>query len=472
MNRRIFLERFGLLATGMVVSLKSNAFNSLSNGGTITGIVTDGKRPIANAVLSDGFAVVKTDANGRYAIILGDKSEFLFLSTPAGYDFKTDMGSVNRQYEGLGARNEINFTLKKLKQDDSKHHFIIWADPQVKNKKDVAQMMATSVPDVKQLVKALGSKALVHGIGVGDLVWDALPLFDDYNKAVELMGIPFFQCLGNHDMDYRQGGDETSDRTFKQYYGPTYYSFNRGKAHYIVLDDVRYLGEERKYDGHISETQLAWMEKDLQHVAKGDLVIINVHIPIHNSVKNNEAFYAILKDYTNVHVMSGHTHYNRNVIKSGVFEHNHGAVCGAWWTGPMCGDGTPRGYGVYAVDGTELKWYYKGTGEDRNYQISIDIEPLTGNNRIIANVWNHDPQWNVEYFLDGVSAGKMEMTKGFDPEAVRLYKGAELPASRGFAEPSRTEHLFMAHCSSDVKMVKVIATDRFGEQFTAEKRVS
>jgi 3',5'-cyclic AMP phosphodiesterase CpdA len=470
MNRRIFLERFGLLATGMVVSLKSNAFNQLNNNGVITGKVTDGKNAIADAVISDGFAVVKTNKKGEYSITLNPRSEFLFLSTPSGYDFKTDHGYVNRQYEFLGARNELNFTLKKLKQNDSKHHFIIWADPQVKNKADVAQMMETSVPDVKRLVKGLGDKALVHGVGVGDLVWDELHLFDDYAKAVELMGIPFFQCLGNHDMDYRKGGDETSDRTFKKYFGPTYYSFNRGNAHYIVLDDVRYLGVDRKYDGYISEEQLAWMEKDLAHVAKDSLVIINVHIPIHNSVKNNAAFYDILRGYTNVHVMSGHTHYTRNVIKEGVFEHNHGAVCGAWWTGPICSDGSPRGYGVYEVNGKELKWYYKGTDKDRTHQVSIDIEPLTGNNRIIANVWNYDPAWKVECYLDGVLA-PLENTKGFDPEAVRLYKGDKLPKTRSFAEPSRTEHLFMTHCSSSVKRVKIIATDRFGEQFVAEKKI-
>ncbi len=470
MNRRIFLERFGLLATGMVVSLKSSAFNKLAHGNTITGKVTDGKNPIANVVLSDGFEVVKTDAMGKYSITLNDKSEFLFLSTPSGYDFKTDVGSINRQYEALGARNELDFKLKKLKQADNKHHFIIWADPQVKNKKDVAQMMETSVLDVKRLVKDLGSKALVHGIGVGDLVWDALPLFDDYSKAVEAMSIPFFQCLGNHDMDYRLGGDDTSDRTFKQYFGPTYYSFNRGKAHYIVLDDVRYLGEERKYDGYISEAQLAWMEKDLQHVPKDHLVIINVHIPIHNSVKNNTAFYDILRSFTNVHVMSGHTHYTRNVIKEGVFEHNHGAVCGAWWTGPICSDGSPRGYGVYEVNGNQMKWYYKGTDLDRKHQISIDIEPLTANNRIIANVWNYDPAWKVECLLDGQPVA-LEAMKGFDPEAVRLYKGDKLPKGRTFAEPSRTEHLFMAHCSATVKNVKIIATDRFGEQFTDEKKL-
>lgn len=472
MNRRVFIERFGLLATGMVVSLKSNAFNQLTHQGTIKGRVTDGKNGLANVVLSDGFAVVKTDARGRYTIQLGDKSEFLFLSTPSGYEFKTDVGSINRQYENFGARNEVNFVLRKLKKNDDEHHFIIWADPQVKNKKDVAQLMQTSVPDVKQLVHSLGAGALVHGIGVGDLAWDKLEFFEDYSKAVNIMGIPFFQCLGNHDMDYRQGGDETSDRTFKKYFGPTYYSFNRGKAHYIVLDDVRYLGQDRKYDGYITEEQLAWMEKDLAHVPKNYLVIINVHIPIYNSVKNREAFYGVLKGFTNVHVMSGHTHRNHNVIEDDVFEHNHGAVCGAWWTGPICTDGTPRGYGVYTVNGTQLKWYYKGTGLDRKKQISIDIEPLTANNRILANVWNYDPEWKVECFLDGKPMA-LEKVKGFDPEAVRLYKGPTLPVEgRVFAEPSRTEHLFMAHCSSSVKVVKITATDRFGEQFVEEKKLS
>ena len=102
--------------------------------------------------------------------------------------------------------------------------------------------------------------------------------------------------------------------------------------------------------------------------------------------------------------------------------------------------------------------------------MSLDVERLTGNNRIIANVWNYDPEWKVECFLDGQPV-KFEMTKGFDPESVRLYAGEQLPKGRTFAEPARTEHLFMAHCSSAVKEVKVVVTDRFGEQFYASKKL-
>jgi hypothetical protein len=267
-------------------------------------------------------------------------------------------------------------------------------------------------------------------------------------------------------MDYKLGGDETSDATFKKHYGPSYYSFNRGKLHYVVLDNVRYLGEERKYDGFVSQQQLDWLQKDLALMPKDSLVILNLHIPVHNSVKNNEDLYAILKPY-NVHIMSGHTHYHRNDVREGVFEHNHGTVCGAWWTGPICGDGTPAGYGVYEADGTNLTWYYKSCEKDKNYQLSLTVSELVNQKRLLANVWNYDPQWKVEWWADDQYKGILQQTKGFDPLAVALYKGEELPKGRKFVEPNSTEHLFMAHFEPTVKTIKVVATDRFGNKYEA-----
>lgn len=470
MQRRSFIQSFGILAGGMAISLKSKAFQNLQHGSEISGKVTCNEKPVSRAIVSDGFSVVATDKKGVYKIKLTDKSEFITLSTPAGYEFKIDEENLARQYEGLGAKNEYNFKLKSLNRNDDNHHFVIWADPQIKTKADVTQLMNTTVPDMKSLVQTLGSDVLIHGITVGDIAWDVLELFDDYSKAIEKINIPFFQCLGNHDQDYNQGGDESADKTFKSRFGPTYYSFNRGKAHYVVLDDVRYLGVDRKYDGYISQEQLNWLKKDLSFIGKDQLIIINVHIPIHNSVKNNQDFYDIIKDFNNVHVMSGHTHYNVNAIKGNVFEHNHGAVCGAWWTGGICPDGTPRGYGVYKVSGNQLSWFYKSTGHPKDKQMNIDLEPLTANNRIIVNVWNYDPEWDVSLFLDGKRV-LMEKTKGFDPESVRLYQGPDKPKPRGFAEPKRTEHLFMAHFSSPVKEIKVIATDRFGIKYEEKKYI-
>lgn len=467
MNRRSFLQSLGFITGGAFISLNTNAFTDLTRAATVSGKVTSAGKGLANVVISDGFSVVLTDSSGSYSITPDRNATNIFMSTPAGYEFRNNY-NVARQYETLGTRNEYNFDLTRLKHKDHKHSFIVWADPQVKNKKDVKQMMETTVPDVQQLIASMPKGTLIHGIGVGDLVWDSLELFPDYNRAVAQMNIPFFQALGNHDMDYRMGGDETSDKTFKEVYGPTYYSFNRGKAHYVVLDDVRYLGEERKYDGYITEAQLSWLAKDLQHVSKDHLLIICLHIPVHNGVKNNKELYTLLKGYKNVHIMSGHTHYNVNAITNGIYEHNHGAVCGAWWTGPICSDGTPRGYGVYEVEGNQLKWYYKSTGLTKAHQVSATVETLTNQKRLIANVWNWDPEWKVEYELDGKNMGPLEQTAGFDPLSVKLYKGNKLPAGRPFAEPHRTKHLFMAHFSPTVTKVKVIVRDRFGEKFVAE----
>lgn len=470
MKRRSFIQRMSLLSGAAFISLNSRAFNGLKRDTVIHGTVLSGKKGVEGVVVSDGYSVVKTDAKGGYSIEPHEKATSIFVSTPAGYEFSTN-DSVVKHYEKLGVRNNYDFHVQPLGRNDHKHKFIIWADPQVKNKKDVQQMMETSVPDVQRLLRSMDRNTLIHGICVGDIVWDNHALFEDYNLAVSKMGIPFFQALGNHDMDYRKGGDETSDVTFKEIYGPTYYSFNRGKAHYIVLDDVRYLGIEREYDGYITEAQLDWMAKDLQYVDKEQLLIINLHIPVHNSVKNNEAFYELLKGYKHVHIMSGHTHFNKNVIKNGIYEHNHGTVCGAWWTGPICEDGTPRGYGVYDVDGTDLKWYYKSTGLEREKQISISVDQLTNQIRLIANVWNWDPEWKVEYFLDDRPMGLLENQIGYDPLAVTLYKGDQLPVGRTFPEPRKTDHIFVAHFTPGVKKVKVVATDRFGEKFSEETKV-
>jgi len=471
MNRRLFLQKISLFTGGLMISLPAFPFSLLSKGKKIGGRVTDGKRGIAGVVVSDGYSVVVTDKKGNYSFEAHNNATLVWLSTPAGYEFLAE-NSVTRHYQHLAETLVYDFKLTKLGKADEHHKFILWADPQIRSKKDVKQMMDTAVPDTVAVIKSMGTDIPVHGICVGDMIWDFAEYFADYDKAVATMGIPFFQTLGNHDMDYRKGGDETSDVTFKANYGPTYYSFNRGKAHYVVMDNVRYLGREREYDGFFTPEQLAWLEKDLKYVAKDQLLIINVHIPVYNGVLNNEDFYEVLSGYSNVHIMSGHTHYNANNITNNIFEHNHGTVCGAWWTGPICEDGTPRGYGVYEVVGNELKWYYKSTGQLKDYQMDIQFERLEGQTRMIANVWNWDPQWKVEYFLDDKPMGILKNEIGYDPLSVKLYKGDQLPAGRHFPEPKETDHLFVARFDLSVKKVKVIATDRFGVVYTSEETVA
>lgn len=465
MHRRHFLQTMAWVSGGLLIARCTPVRPQQSQ--KIRGIVTSRGSALANVVVSDGYSVVATDSKGKFEFNRHPDAVAVFVSTPSGYAFNNENG-IARHYHlvpNTGTSADFNFELQPLGRSDNEHQFIIWADPQVRNKSDVAKLMQETVPDVQQFVTDAGAQALLHGITVGDIAWDDLTYFNDYNAAVAQMNIPFFQCLGNHDMDFK-GDDAASDNTFQQTYGPTCYSFNRGQVHYVVMDDVRYLGTDRNYDGYIQPHHLEWLRKDLSFVSNDKLIVLCVHIPVHSGVKNNTDLYNILEG-RQVHIMSGHTHYHVNNIRENIYEHNHGTVCGAWWTGPICGDGTPGGYGVYSVKGNQLSWQYKSTGFALAHQIKIhDALPEGGLKNVVVNIWNYDPAWKNEYWIDGVSKGTLEEYEGYDPEAYKTMLGPSLPNPRGFAEPVKTKHLFKAMVPATAREMRVSATDRFGKIYT------
>ncbi len=87
---------------------------------------------------------------------------------------------------------------------------------------------------------------------------------------------------------------------------------------------------------------------------------------------------------------------------------------------------------------------------------------------IVANVWNWDTQWKVEWFEDGQSKGEMERRIALDPQAEELYSGPQLPQKHKWVEPTLTDHLFFAKPSAGAKKVGVKATDRFGNVYSEE----
>jgi hypothetical protein len=479
LNRRNFLKNVGL--TGSLFTMPSVILNArpISKSNTLRGSVKCEGKGVAGVPVTDGVSIVLTDKNGQYELESNTTAEFVYISVPAGYAFPENKGIASFYKRIKDTKND--FTLEKLKVDDHKHTFVVWADPQMKTKKDVELLKSQSVPDLQELIKSYPKDTLIHGIGCGDLVWDEFELYEDYKQAVELCGIPFFNVIGNHDMDNEARTDDGSANTFKQQFGPTYYSYNRGQLHYIVLDDVFFLGAAKEYIGYITENQLQWLEQDLALVKPGTTIILSLHIPTYTglarrnqqkdepgggTVANRKQLYKMLAPYK-VHIMSGHTHFNDNWEEGDIMEHNHGTVCGAWWTGPICSDGTPSGYGVYDVDGTDIKWHYKSTGMSKDKQLRIYAKGRLQAfpDEISVNVWNWDNKWKVEWYEDGVLQGLMDRRVAFDPWAVELYLGPGLPKKRGFVEPTLTDHMFFAKPSAAAKQITVKATDSFGNVY-------
>ncbi len=494
MKRRLFLRNLGLLSAFAAAPAKElmaqetgnglagNEYKQISVSGKVT---AKGGKALPDIVVSDGFTVAITDNSGKYSLKAHPLARYVFISVPAGYEIPAENG-IARFYHELGKDTSFDFELEPLKQDDNRHKFIVWADPQIRTDKDAEKLLTISTPDTKAHVKEINNLPM-FGIGCGDLVWDKPHLYKDYKRAVGQMGIPFYQLIGNHDQDYDARTDDGSQATFNKEFGPVYYSFNRGKVHYVVLDDVFFVGEDRRYIGYITETQLQWLEKDLQVIPDGSLVVVALHIPTNTGdarrrnlkedemggvVMNRKALYDILKNYK-VQLISGHTHWNEIWENGNMMEHNLGTVCGAWWTGPFCGDGTPDGYAVFDVDGDHISWYYKSIGYDKNYQMKVykpgEVTALPG--ALLANIWNYDAQWKIEWYENDRLQGEMEQYTGYDPVAYDAYIGPELPSTRKWVEPILTDHLFVARPSSGARKLKVKATDRFGNIYEQEVKL-
>ena len=483
LSRRAFLSRAGLASTALFVpGLTTGTLRRFRNGAVrVTGRVASGGRGVAGIRVSDGRQVALTDPDGAYELVADSSSQYVWISVPDGHRIPmSDSGTANF-YSTLphnGDEAEISFALERADPAEN-HAFLLLADPQTQDDYEINRLHDETVPDIQQTIAGLGVDD-VFGVSCGDIMYDNLSLYPRYLEAVQKMGAPFFQVVGNHDLDHLPT-DEASVTTFGQYFGPRYYSFDRGQVHYVVLDDVFWFGNG--YIGYIDASQLQWLERDLSTVEPGSTVIVFAHIPLLStqfrrfgkttpgqatSVSNRDEVYRLLEPFA-AHVMSGHTHEQEHVFEGGVHEHVHGAVCGAWWSDDICFDGTPNGYGVYEARGSEILWRYKSTGQPFGHQIrayEAGSDPAAPD-EIVANVWGWDPEWSVFWYVDGERKGMMSRRTGTDPLSEHLYRGPDLPSHRPWVDPVPTSHLFYCPASRPGRAVMIEAIDQAGNTFTA-----
>ena len=117
------------------------------------------------------------------------------------------------------------------------------------------------------------------------------------------------------------------------------------------------------------------------------------------------------------------------------------------------------------MDGNDIKWIYKGCGHPLDYQMKVYTGLAEYPGQIIANVWDYDPMWKIEYYEDGVKVCDMQRFKAQDPLAKELYKDpASLKRSWVYAIP--TENMFKATVSDEAKKLEVRVTDRFGRTYS------
>lgn len=442
------------------------------------GKVSCNGKGIAGVAVTDGTTVCSTDKNGSYSLQVTNEAKFVYISSPAGYSVPLENSAPQffKPISEIKKSEKINFELDKIEGGDSKHGFVVWADPQIKANEEVV-LLHEAANDLKTLLTGYENVPF-HGLGCGDIVGDNPALYDSIKNMLGSVGIPFYQSMGNHDMQYNGRSNEDASAVFEKNFGPAYYSFNRGEIHYVVLNDVFYIGRDYFYIGYLTEEQLAWLENDLSYVDAGKTVVVTMHIPstidqqdlkkfsysnISVSLANKNALYNILKSYQ-AHIITGHMHVTSNVVISPrLFEHNVSSVCGAWWQGDFAEDGSPKGYAVFEAIGNELVWQFKSVRKPIDYQFRV--YPVDANKEqpgfVTVNVWNWDPEWKVYWYEDGQRMGEMEAYTGLDPETIKAYSNKEKLAYK-WINAAKTSHLFRAKPKSASAKISVEVIDRFG----------
>lgn len=446
------------------------------NGMTVRGIVVDeNESPVAGVVVNDGKNFTVTDINGFYYLPTDlTRSKFIQLSIPAQFEIEKEV--VSSFYAKLTHKANVNrrdFRLKKRTTQSNEFVFLALSDPQIKNMSQMNRMETETFPDLRTTIRSQGNKES-YIMTLGDNVFDVMELFTLYKYQFNTLRTPVFSTIGNHDFDLRYKDLHNSENPLANYaeeiyeshFGPVDYSFNVGNVHVISMKNIDNFFN-KKYTEQFTSDQLEWLKNDLSYVSKDQVIFLNIHAPTSNktsngsgNTRNTARLLEILKGYT-VHIFAGHTHFFENQEPApGIYEHNIGAVCGAWWAGHVNRCGAPNGYLVVNVKGKDVKWHYKSTGKDISYQFHTykPGEFASQASFVVANVWDCDATYKVRWYEDGQLKGTMENFSDEDQDFITMKNGK----STGY----KTNHLFRAQPSSMAREITIEVINRFGETYT------
>lgn len=472
------------------------------------------EKGLAEIAVSNGVEVVLTDQNGRYSLPIG-QDNIIFVIKPKGYAVPVSEqnipqyfyihkpeGSPDLNYEGVAPTGNlpksVDFGLYP-QEESASFTAMIFGDPQPYNEKELEQFAMGVVSKAKE------EKDISFGITLGDLAGDDLDLHPKYVDVLESTSWPWYNVLGNHDMNYDVEKDELSDESFEATFGPSAYSFNYGNAHFIILEDILYPDprDGQGYWGGFRKDQLDFVENNLKHVPEDKLVVLAFHIPLMHQNENRfrnsdrQRLFDLLQPYPNILAMSAHTHLQRHNFYSKedgwkgqqpFHEYNAGTTSGDWYSGRLndegipistMRDGTPKGYALLRVEDNQYKISYQVIDQPSSHQIKIFNPKVVANNRrtssgIFANFYMGDKNDKVEYRIDNGDWKPMTWVDEPDPayfaEVMEWDLMEELVPGRRPSNPVTSTHLWRGSIPTDLAVgnhsIEVRATDMFGSTFS------
>ena len=506
-------------------------------GTTVYGIVSSAGVGVENVVVSDGAEVTVTNEKGIYQLKSAKKWGYVFISVPSGYEVPS-VGVLPQFHRALKNSADVveraDFKLEKVDGQDSYKIFML-GDMHLANRTgDLGQFAQFTSDLTDYMTRHKGEK--MYALTLGDMTWDLYwysnsYYFPQYLNTInsQIKNLQIFHTMGNHDNDFQTRSDYDAAVKYVDQICPTYYSFNIGKVHYVVMDDIdcsSYDGStSRNYVKSLSAEQLDWLAKDLSHVAKTTPVVVAMHAQVfypttsgfkidHDQV-NTLRLFDILDGYT-VRFVTGHTHKLFNVTPDAPIvdghnfrEYNSGSVCASWWwsgnltPGIHIGtDGTPGGYGIWDVTGTDFQCLYKSTGWPEEYQFRsydlnnvhfsmddvplmpadvpasvkkvyqqyVDAYPQNSNNEVLINIWNWNSDWTLNVTDENHKTLPYTEVWAYDPLhiaalSVKRFNNAGLKSTPSFVT-SKFTHFFKVKADNPDTDLVITVKDEFENEWT------
>ena len=514
-------------------------------GDNISGHITCNGAGVAGVKVSDGFTVVKTDASGFYSFRSNKKNGYVFYTVPSGYmPYEEANAPVEDKifvpfWQALDSESPNTAEVHDFKlrtENNDEFYFLAGADSHLANHmNDLSQFSKGFIERIKtERAIAERTNVPIYSTILGDNTWDLFWYSNNYSlknfrSTLADYGycLPLFPCMGNHDNDgatpYTDSTDFEASAPFRKIISPNYYSFDLGKVHFIILDDIFYINSgspsgtanagSRNYKGFIPDYQLEWLRQDLADVDKDTPVFIGLHIPvwkkntvvledcsanlIYEDRNSTEELCNIVKDYKTVHIISGHTHWNHHYHPAeypNIHEDNIAAICAIWWysgykTGwHNCRDGVPGGYEMFHIKGKDITYSYHSIEHNGDAQFHVlDVNTVKqyyndnmsdflvkypaftdfgkwDDNQLLINVFSYDTDWKIE-IVEGGEQLEAQRLYIEDPYHMLTYdipyfnSGSNLGTD---ARATKNSHMFKVQCKSATSPVTVRVTDSFG----------
>jgi len=338
-----------LLVSGQTPTRAAMIEGQVYLDGNQNGRLDSGEAGVPGVLVSDGRAVVASDAEGRYRLDCAAAPTFVWICVPR------DHAAVGPFWRKTDATTPEDFGLIR-KAQESDFTFLQITDTHI-GREDLLRQFAERVGKFPV--------PLAFVVNTGDLVGgvDVVPpeksreQFDRYSGAVSALKVALLNVPGNH--EHVAINVKEADKAhplygkglYRQLLGPTYYSWDWGGVHFVALD-----GTSLPYQEKLGPEQLAWLKADLafQPVEKPLVLFCHQSIP---RLADAKELADVLRGRNVLAGFCGHLHSTFTTAFEGFPVFHTGALSGSWWSGPNP-DGTPQGFRIVAIKQGTLKTAY------------------------------------------------------------------------------------------------------------------